>query len=122
MTTVAAIIPIAGAAPPSEASAVSLMIIGMLVVFVSLSVIGLLIALSNRVFADRKPGPGGAETPETAQRELIAVLTAAATAALRRPVRVHRVRMLGLTGREPWVTEGRVGIMTSHRIRKRPEP
>jgi Na+-transporting methylmalonyl-CoA/oxaloacetate decarboxylase gamma subunit len=107
----------------SSTNAFALMIVGMLVVFTSLSVIGLLIALINRLLDSSeaaKPVVEAAPASAKTDTELVAMLTAAATAALRRPVRVHRVRMLGLTSRQHWVAEGRAGVMTSHRVR-RPE-
>ncbi|MEO1129705.1 MAG: OadG family protein [Planctomycetota bacterium] len=110
-------------ATSTSSNAVALMIVGMLVVFTSLSVIGLLIALASRLLRPStvvEPVAEAALASADVDTERVAVLTAAATAALRRPVRVHRVRMLGLTNREQWVAEGRAGIMTSHRVR-RPE-
>jgi Na+-transporting methylmalonyl-CoA/oxaloacetate decarboxylase gamma subunit len=49
--------------------------------------------------------------------ELVAVLTAAATAVLKKPIRVRRVRFVSRqpAGSAGWVSQGRSGIMGSHR-------
>lgn len=118
-----------------------LTLVGMLVVFVSLLVIALLIVGGNRLelrltepasqttSGDAYPLPE-IPAPETAsgvepaaqqadqadQTELIAVLTAAATAALRARVRVRRVTLLGTSqGAGSWVTGGRMTLLGSHK-------
>lgn len=70
-----------------------LMAVGMLVVFAALVLLLIAIVVINRVgervAAPKAPAPGGL-SPQT-----VAVLTAAATAALKRPVRVTEARRLG---------------------------
>ena len=48
--------------------------------------------------------------------ELVAVLTAAAEAAIGRPVRVHRVHVHPRRAMELWSRAGRMDIMISHRV------
>lgn len=80
--------------------ALSLMVVGMAVVFAALVVLLLVISLINRLMPVRptSPGPGAAaaRTPAPAGQvdpQLIAVLAAAASTALHRPVRVEAVRL-----------------------------
>lgn len=58
-----------------------------------------------------------AATPQTAgfDPHLIAVLTAAATAALQRPVAVRGVRFASNQPQNVWARQGRRAIMSSHR-------
>ena len=141
-----------------------LAIVGMLIVFVGLSIIALFISFLNKSMAEpsgtsetsrpaKRPTPAPAAkpaaaspkpvptppavpepTPEPAPMpqsqvqstaelpdELIAVIAAAATAALRRPVRVRYVRALGEPGISPWVLGGRINVMNSHKaLMRRP--
>ena len=116
-----------------------LLVVGVSVVFAALVLILVTIKLLGRVdtaieLSGRKPAgakyaPGGEDAPPVASPsqpgpagtsgspgpELIAVLAAAATAALRRPVRVTRVRFVSAAPAPGWVVAGRGGIMTSHR-------
>ena len=55
--------------------------------------------------------PDGGITPE-----LVAVLAAAATAALGKPVVVRRINVLRPTGQENWSRVGRIDILRSHRL------
>ena len=59
--------------------------------------------------------PGSASGQPALGPEMIAVLAAAATAAVRRPVRITRVRFVSAAVPGGWVAMGRTGIMTSHR-------
>ncbi len=116
-----------------------LLVVGVSVVFAALVLILVTIKMLGRVdmaieLSGRKPAgakhasggedappaaspsqPGPAGTSTSPGPELIAVLAAAATAALRRPVRVTRVRFVSATPATGWVVAGRGGIMTSHR-------
>lgn len=114
--------PAAAIAGGGVGSGVTLMIVGMGVVFTALTVILLVITLLNRVLRERsepavaaapiKPDAGPA--PET-----VAVLAAAATAATGKLIRVRRITMLGASGRgsdrAAWVAGGRASLMGSHR-------
>ncbi|MEM1165894.1 MAG: OadG family transporter subunit [Planctomycetota bacterium] len=99
---------------------VALMVVGMVVVFGALVLIGLIVMGVRRVL-DR---PVHTPTPQASPRdpmpagispERIAVIAAAATAAVGKPVRVHRVVMLGEQGGSAWARGGRRTIMGSHR-------
>ncbi len=51
--------------------------------------------------------------------ELVAVLTAAAAVAIRKPVRIRRMRFLDTASAGAWTSTGRLNIMASHAIPKR---
>ncbi|MCA9727407.1 MAG: hypothetical protein KC729_06975 [Candidatus Eisenbacteria bacterium] len=51
--------------------------------------------------------------------ELIAVLAAAATATLRRPIRIHAVHVHHEASVEDWSRAGRLDVMYSHRFGRR---
>lgn len=69
------------------------------------------------VAAPRSTEVAAAEpSPPAVDHPLIAVLTAAASEALRRPVRVHRVHVHGTAERERWSRAGRMDVMVSHRV------
>jgi Na+-transporting methylmalonyl-CoA/oxaloacetate decarboxylase gamma subunit len=51
--------------------------------------------------------------------EIVAVITAAATAAMRRRVRVKTVRFLAPLTAGAWSSSGRLNIMASHQISRR---
>ena len=66
---------------------------------------------------------GGATLADAADEDagafdpvLVAVLTAAATEALGRPVRVHRVHVQHAPESDRWSRAGRLDIMVSHRV------
>lgn len=102
---------------------VMLTIVGMVVVFASLIVLLFLVRLIGALLAE-KPKPVVAAAPAapasapastgTDEGELIAVLTAAATAVIGRRVRVQGIRMVSRRDRA-WAQQGRRSILTSHR-------
>lgn len=108
-----------------------LMMVGMAVVFSALSLLLGTIMLLKRIL-ERSPAIAEKAKPKDAEVEknpaeqpfdnhLIAILTAAATAALRARVRVYRI---GFSGEEyrsdhAWVQQGRSELHMSHR-RKSP--
>ncbi len=108
--------------------ALTLMVVGMTVVFCGLITIALLITLANWLFAPpalapaKAPAPAAkAPSPAAAHDAslppaLIAVLTAAATAALGRPARVTWAQPYSRQGQRSWVHAGRQALMTSHRV------
>jgi Na+-transporting methylmalonyl-CoA/oxaloacetate decarboxylase gamma subunit len=51
--------------------------------------------------------------------EIVAVLAAATTAALRRQVRIRKVRFLGTQPAGTWAVTGRLNVMASHQISRR---
>jgi sodium pump decarboxylase gamma subunit len=65
------------------------------------------------------------ETVESAQGvedvndEVVAVLSAAAAAVLKKPVRVRRIRFLTTGPAATWAVTGRLNVMASHQISRR---
>lgn len=109
----------------SFAEGLTLMIIGMLVVFVSLVLLLGLVTLISKLAVEKPataPASGDASAepattmPTGPDPQLVAVLSAAAATALHRPVRIRRVRFLGqdrqATG-SAWSSHGRQTIMQS---------
>lgn len=97
------------------------MIVGMLVVFVGLTFMAVLLVALKRVLVQ---DPDQSVSEQNANRENasgeinphhLVVISAAVAAAVRGPVRVHKVILMGREAGRPWVTEGRVTIMGSHR-------
>jgi sodium pump decarboxylase gamma subunit len=107
-----------------------LMVVGMTVVFTSLVVIGLMIKVITllllREEAPAEPAVSSVTEPATSPMapededtpRLIAILTAAAAAALNRPVRVHRVRHLSPQDTQGWVYSSRAGAHRQPAYRK----
>ena len=120
-----------------------LMVVGMLVVFAGLSVLMFVIAVMNKLSEEKPaelaqaPGPrrtaapaapaaspaavetpGPEATPPGLDPKLVAVLTAAAAAALQRPVRVEGAKVMKRTPDSTWARQGRRQIMASHRPRR----
>lgn len=91
------------ATEPKLTEAVALMIVGMAVVFGSLAILLAVITLINRLLRE-SPKPA---TASTEPAELVAVLTAAATAALGRSVRVTDVQPAAGPGSLPRNDTGR---------------
>ena len=52
--------------------------------------------------------------------ELLAILTAAARSALGRPIRIHHVHIHQEAKGEVWTRAGRLDVMFSHRLGRRP--
>lgn len=112
-----------------------IMVVGMLVVFAALAVLMGLIELINGLTSEKKPGAiaSPAAKPETTDDiatmapapttghdpHMIAILTAAATAALRRPVAVKSARLVSTQPDSAWARQGRRSIMGSHRPYRR---
>lgn len=117
-----------------------LMVVGMVVVFVALTLLLSMISLVNRLMRERPAESVGASAPAPAEsqsatmtstggtpmvdKELIAVISAAVTMVVRRPSRVRRIRFVGYVPgtTHGWVAQGRSGIMTSHRPHLRRAP
>jgi sodium pump decarboxylase gamma subunit len=110
--------------------ALILMLVGMGVVFLALILLWAVIAIIDRLSdrsaaqaqaegeAEPAPAPAPAAAPEptpgeAVDPELLAVLTAAATAVLHRHVRISRVHFVRRHD-EAWAREGRRDVMTSH--------
>ena len=84
----------------------------LVVMLVLIATIQLLVKLG-----EIRKGPSGTESDENP--ELVAVLTAAATAAVGQPVLVHRVQMHRDAVHPRWAQAGRMDIMLSHRVEPR---
>ena len=91
--------------------ALKVSLVGVVVVFSALLLIGLVISLLA-LFEDRTPvaTPTEAEVPE----EIVAVISAAIYAAMGSGVRVKRVRYGRKSQDHSWSKQGRVTIMASH--------
>ncbi len=116
----------------------SLMVVGMGVVFVALMVIGSILAVLGKVLrhpveeeqaASTASAPAShgtfspvAEGPQTSMAaglddtRLVAVLTAAATTVVGRRLRIRRIVSAGPAG-NAWASMGRSSIQTSHNLR-----
>ncbi len=127
------IAPVAAEAPSGIAVGITLMFVGMTVVFTSLLLIWGMIALMHRLFgSDSTPptpapsAPAAAPPPSTQSAlsslddelspELIAVITAAAVAVLRKPLQIRRVSLVrpNADSASAWLAGGRTRLMGSH--------
>ncbi|RRR73947.1 MAG: hypothetical protein EI684_08055 [Candidatus Viridilinea halotolerans] len=113
--------------------AVQITIIGVIVVFAALALVALaLVALGqlNRLPGGKKaqaqeespvasalPAPAAALPAGQVGPELIAVISAAASAMLGQPVRVTSIRYDSNPGADAWARRGRIAIMDSRRRR-----
>jgi hypothetical protein len=68
--------------------------------------------------AESKHPAGGAGAGEGVSPEVMAVIVATVSQTLERPIRVHRIRYRAQATEAAWARQGRVEIMTSHRIRR----
>lgn len=115
------------------AEGLQLMVVGMSIVFASLVVIGLMIKAATWLIrdaevAEAEPPDASAPMPVATTQasgvepglspQLLAVLAAAATAAVKRPVRVHRVRPLTNQDNQTWVYAARAGTHRQPAYRK----
>lgn len=107
--------------------ALMIMVIGMAVVFCSLAILMGAIMAINWLWAAKPapvvitpaPPPSTENIPETIESldpALVALLAAAATAVIRRPVRIRGVRFVDRPD-QAWAQMGRQGVMRSHRPR-----
>jgi Na+-transporting methylmalonyl-CoA/oxaloacetate decarboxylase gamma subunit len=104
-----------------ESEALLLALVGMSVVFLALVTIGTFIFLLGRLFAER-PAPV-AETALSSSAEgidarTVAILSAAAVAAVGRPVRIQRITFINRNTISAWAERGRVSIHGSHNVRR----
>lgn len=107
-----------------------LMVVGMAVVFVGLSLIAIVVVLLGRFFEEPAPPPSSgtkqgpsekaaAEQEPRIDTQLVAILTAAASAALGVRVRVYRVGFVTdeASADHSWIQQARSELHTSHRPR-----
>jgi len=112
------------ASPAYEA--LILAVVGVTVVFTALVFIGSFIYLLGKVFAEREapvvsPAATSAHSmpvSEDIDARTIAVITAAAVAAIGRPVRLQRVTFINRNTVSAWSERGRVSIHASHNVRR----
>ncbi len=112
--------------PASLADGVVLMIVGMGVVFASLCVLLLLISalrrVSERTAAEAQPDGdaplANVDVDEGVTPELVAVLTAAATAAVDRPLRIRKVRIASTAPGAAWLSGGRAALMATRKPKR----
>lgn len=113
---------------------VVLMLVGMLVVFIALSIVGMLLAAIARLFAE-KPKPVAAPAAAPAQPAVAAmagpvaepqihnhtlvVISAAVAAVLGSNARINRIRLTPDRSGSAWASQGRVDIQSSHAFGKR---
>lgn len=107
--------------------ALILSVVGITVVFAVLAAIGVLIAALDRLLTPKPstepaaaavPAEDAAPARGTVEPQTLAVLTAAAYAAVGRPVRVRRVTFINEDTVSAWKDVGRVGVHASHNIRR----
>lgn len=97
--------------------------VGMTVVFAGLLLINGFISLLARLFVQKEPPaetlPARAVvTPDSPDAVTMAVITAAAVAAVGRPVRVQRITFINHNTISAWAERGRVSIHGSHNLRR----
>ena len=80
--------------------ALQLLVVGVGTVFVALIVTGLVVTALGRLMRDKPPVPAAAATPLPDQalggvdKHVLVLLAAAATVAVKRPIRIRRVRFV----------------------------
>jgi sodium pump decarboxylase gamma subunit len=107
-----------------------LMIVGMSVTLVVLSVLAGLIwtlkiideRLNSRRIKNYAAKVDTRKVDIDLNDEIVAVLAASATAMLKRPVSIRRVRFLTPSAEPAWAVTGRLNIMASHAISRRKSP
>lgn len=105
----------------------ALAVVGMTVVFSGLLLINWFIALLGKLM-NAKAAPEevvlaaapaqATPTPAESDAKTVAVITAAAFAAVGRPVRVQRITFINHNTISAWAERGRVSIHGSHNIRR----
>ncbi len=102
-----------------------LLIVGIIGVFVSLSLLAAMIWLIKaadekinalRILSDARKAE---IQPEEIHDELIAVISAAAFSAIKKPVVIRKIRFLDNRSGDAWAVTGRLNVMASRPIRKR---
>jgi Na+-transporting methylmalonyl-CoA/oxaloacetate decarboxylase gamma subunit len=107
----------------------ALMAVGLGVVFTALAVVGLFLnflgKLTDRLDEQTNETGNAVESviaPITDEgvidAKTVAILSAAAFAAIGRPVRVQRIRLLQHTTTSAWAGAGRTSVQSSHNIRR----
>lgn len=107
---------------------VMLMFMGMGLVFIALAILMVILMIMRATIGSEAPAPAPAPTAATAppppvadsgiDPKILAVLTAAAIAVVRAPIRLKSVTFIRHDGGKDWASHGRAAIHTSHRLRK----
>ncbi len=113
-----------------EGEALALAVVGMAVVFLALLIVGGMIMLTTKLLdrGDKSavadfppkvaPGPVAAGLSSPMDGRTLALLTAAACAAVGRPVRVRHITFLNKNTISAWSEAGRISIQSSHNLRR----
>jgi Na+-transporting methylmalonyl-CoA/oxaloacetate decarboxylase gamma subunit len=86
--------------PEMLSEGLQLTVVGVSAVFLALIVTGIMVSLIGRLFREKPPVPAGAAAPlpeesfQGIDKHVIVLLAAAATVAVKRPVRIRRVRFV----------------------------
>lgn len=105
-------------------AAVDLALTAFGVVLFSMAVLTLILLVIRRaaraIEARRRSDPPASDTPvdEAVDPRTVAILAAAISAALDKPVRIHRVHLHSAHDRERWGRAGRMDILLSHDVRQ----
>lgn len=102
---------------------VLLALVGVLVVFSALGLIGGIMILLGRLLSKEVVEPAAAPATETAEPagldpQTLAVLSAAAYAVVGRPVRLRRVTFINENTVSGWKEAGRTAVQSSHNLRR----
>lgn len=123
----------ATAAPQASGGAsfldmILLSLVGMLVVFTALGLIGGIMSLLGRLLAKEvveeavdpavAPATETADVPAGLDPRTLAVLSAAAYAAVGRPVRLRRITFINENTVSGWKEAGRTAVQSSHNLRR----
>lgn len=112
---------------PSIGEAVLLLVVGMSSVFLALALLGAMIrgmkwadeAINAHRIRSYAQKVEAQRVDEELNDEIVAVLTAAASAMMKKPVTVRTIRFLSGGPVPAWAVTGRLNIMASHAIAKR---
>jgi hypothetical protein len=88
----------------------------MAIVLVSMLLLVLILEGARRLAGRAQSDPSPAAAPAAPDPVLIAILTAAASEALRAPVLIQRVHVRHAEEGDRWSRAGRMDIMISHRV------
>jgi sodium pump decarboxylase gamma subunit len=109
---------------------VMLMFMGMGLVFIALAILMVILMIMRATIGSEAaasapaPAPAAATAPPPPAADsgidpkILAVLTAAAIAVVRAPIRLKSVTFIRHDGGKDWASHGRAAIHTSHRLRK----
>lgn len=97
--------------------ALKVFVVAFATVFTGMGVLTLILFAMRR--AGRRRASPPVEAGQGVDPQVVAVLAAAATEAVGRPVLIHRVHIHRERAAELWSRAGRMDIMVSHRVERR---